>query len=326
MRRLLASLSVAALLGACGTQAAGPGIHTATLVLDFTPNAIHAGIYEAIARGYDRAAGVRLRVIVPSASTDAIRLLLERRTEFAILDIHDLAIARERGEDIVGVMALVQRPLAAVIAQPGITTPRMLTKGGLVGVTGAPSDLAVLRSIVSGAGGDAARLKTITIGFNAVADLLAGRVAAATAFWNDEGVTLAHQRSGFHVFRAEAYGAPSYPELVLCTTGSQLRRHPSLTAAVVRAIRRGYDAVLRDPHSGVHALVSLVPGLSPTLVAEQLRAELPAFLPPGGGPYGLLDGQVLRDWARWEARFGVVSRVPDVRAMFDEAISSGRSP
>ena len=63
-------------------------------------------------------AGVALHVIVPSQSTDAIRLLLTGRTDFAILDIHDLAIARERGPHIVGVMAIVERPLAAVIAEP----------------------------------------------------------------------------------------------------------------------------------------------------------------------------------------------------------------
>ena len=39
--------------------------------------------------------------------------------------------------------------------------------------------------------GKPASLKTITIGYDAVGDLLARRVAAATAFWNDEGVTLA---------------------------------------------------------------------------------------------------------------------------------------
>ena len=50
MRRLLAALLTGAMLGACGTQATSPGVQNATLVLDFTPNAIHAGIYEAIAR------------------------------------------------------------------------------------------------------------------------------------------------------------------------------------------------------------------------------------------------------------------------------------
>lgn len=60
-----------------------------------TPNAVHAGIYAALARGYDRAAGVRLRVVAPTASTDSIKLLEAGRVSFAVLDIHDLAIARQ---------------------------------------------------------------------------------------------------------------------------------------------------------------------------------------------------------------------------------------
>src|SRR5206468_7947008 len=111
-------------------------------------------------------------------------LLQGGRADFAILDIHDLAIARERHQDLVGIMAIVERPLAAVIAQPGASSPRAL-QGQTVGITGVPSDTAVLRSIVSGAGGQAKRVRTVTIGFNAVPALLAHRVAAATAFWND---------------------------------------------------------------------------------------------------------------------------------------------
>src|SRR5271167_3115905 len=132
MRRLAlaALLTAAALLAGCGSSTTASRDRSATLILDFTPNAVHTGIYAAIARGYDRESGVRLHVVVPSASTDSIRLLETGRVDFAILDIHDLAIARERGQDIVGVMAIVERPLSAVIATPGITSPRMLASGG----------------------------------------------------------------------------------------------------------------------------------------------------------------------------------------------------
>src|SRR5918912_2469518 len=111
---MLALLTLVACGGGGGAQG-GPG--AATLLLDFTPNAAHAGIYLATARGYDRAEGVRLRVRVPGASTDALKLLEAGRTDLAILDIHDLGLARERGRDVVGVLAIVQRPLAAVLAQ-----------------------------------------------------------------------------------------------------------------------------------------------------------------------------------------------------------------
>jgi putative hydroxymethylpyrimidine transport system substrate-binding protein len=289
-------------------------LRTASLVLDFTPNAVHAGIYSALAHGFDRAAGVRLHVIIPSASTDSIKLLQAGRVTFAILDIHDLAIARERGTDLVGIMAIVQRPLASVIAAPAVQSPRELD-GRTVGITGDPSDTAVLDSIVAGAGGHPDQVHTVTIGYNAVVDLLAGRVAAATAFWNDEGVTVKHARPGFHIFRVENYGAPPYPELVLCTTASLLRRDPELARSVVRALVTGYQFTLRHPAQSAADLQSQVPGLDPSQVDTQLGALLPAFRGPDG-QVGELDTATLRRWAVWEARFGIVKRPPDVAQTF----------
>jgi putative hydroxymethylpyrimidine transport system substrate-binding protein len=313
----LAALAAAAGL-ACGLAGCGGSAGsrpTATLVLDFTPNAVHVGIYTALAHGYDRAAGVHLKVIVPGASTDSIKLLETGRVDFAILDIHDLALARERGARIVGILPIVQRPLAAVIAAPRITSPRQLD-GQLVGITGAPSDTAVLDSIVSGSGGHPSQVRRITIGYDAVQDLLAGRVAAATAFWNDEGVTLALRRPGFHAFRVDAYGAPSYPELVLCASAGELHAHPSLAGAVVRALVRGYDAALAQPVFGEQALEDQVQGLDAKLVSAELTALQPAFRGPNGR-FGVFNLATLRRWAAWEARFGIVPRVPDIATMFD---------
>jgi putative hydroxymethylpyrimidine transport system substrate-binding protein len=313
---------LAIVLAGCGSGIGGtakPG--NATLVLDFTPNAVHAGIYSALARGYDRRDGVRLHIVVPSASTDSIKLLETGRANFAILDIHDLAIARERGEDLVGIMAIVERPLAAVIAAPTIAGPRRL-QGRTVGVTGLPSDTAVLRSIVSGDGGNPKRVKTVTIGFNAVASLLSGRVAAATAFWNDEGVTLAHRRPGSHIFRVDDYGAPSYPELVLTATRSSLHAQPELARSVVLALVRGYEVTLSDPRASAAELEARVPGLDPSLVSAELKALEPALV-GSAGSYGRLDLPALRAWGRWEARFGIVKRPPDVGTMFDPGLLAG---
>ena len=222
------------------------------MILDFTPNAVHTGIYAALARHYDRDAGVNLHVIAPTATTDSIKLLETGKVDFAILDIHDLAIADASAPThpgIVGIMAIVERPLAAVLAAPGIASPKAF-EGKTVGITGVPSDTAVLRSEVIGSGGDPAKVKTITIGYNAVADLLAGRVSGALGFWNDEGVTIRSKQPGYHVFRVDDYGAPSYPELVVCATAETLRRDPGLARGVVQALIRGYDYTLTDPRAG----------------------------------------------------------------------------
>ena len=164
------------------------------------------------------------------------------------MDIHDLAIAGAQGRRLVAVMAIVQRPLAAVLAQPDVTTPRAL-EGRKVGVTGLPSDDAVLRSIVTGAGGDYAKVDKVTIGFDAVPALLGGRVAGATAFWNDEGVALKGKRPGTREFRVDDYGAPPYPELVLVTARATLRDKPDVVSAAVKAIARGYGEAISDPES-----------------------------------------------------------------------------
>jgi putative hydroxymethylpyrimidine transport system substrate-binding protein len=318
MSRFLAALLVAAALtlSACGmSDEGGASDQTATLLLDFQPNAVHTGIYMATTHGYDEALGVHLRVRAPSDSTDAVKLLVSGRTDFAILDIHDLAIARERGRDLVGVMALVQVPLAAVLAQSSIKTPRDL-EGKRVGVTGLPSDDAVLRSIVAGAGGDPNKVHPTTIGFTAVSSLLTGRVAAATGFWNDEGVALQTKRPGIHEFRVDQYGAPAYPELVLTVTRQTLEDKPAVVRSTVAAIARGYTEVLADPESGVSALLGATSGLDRKPVQRELDAVSPAFT-NGARSFGELDPGRLRAWARWELRFGIVKHLPDVARAFD---------
>jgi NitT/TauT family transport system substrate-binding protein/putative hydroxymethylpyrimidine transport system substrate-binding protein len=313
------ALATVILLAGCGSSGHSK-LRGASLVLDFTPNAVHAGIYSAIAHHLDRDEGIRLNVAVPSATTDSIKLLESGRVNFAILDIHDLAIAREHGADIVGVMAIVERPLAAVLASPRVSTPTEL-QGQTVGVTGVPSDTAVLNSIVTGAGANPHRVKTVTIGFNAVADLLAGRVSAATAFWSDEGVTLQRRRPGFHDFRVDDYGAPRYPELVVCVTRSALAHDRALATDVVQTLIDGYGFTVRHPQRSAADLEHAVPGLDPSLVGAQLGALLPAFT-GAGGRVGVLAQQTLRSWAAWEARFGIVSRPPSVAATFDPSVAA----
>ncbi len=315
LRALIACVAALGALGLAGCGGGAVRTPTATLVLDFTPNAVHAGIYSAVVRGFDRAAGVHLDVQQPSSSTDSVKLLLSGRADFAVLDIHDLAIARAAGRDIVGLLPLVQRPLAAVLAQPSVSGPRDLA-GRAVGVTGLPSDDAVLRSIVAGAGGDPRRVHEVTIGFDAVPALLGGHVAAATAFWDVEGVALRRQRPGIREFRVDDYGAPAYPELVVCATAKLVRRDPKLVAATVTALKRGYAVTIASPQASADDELGRVPGLDRSLLLAELAALRGAFTAGQGSPFGTFDRTRLGAWATWEARFGIVKRPPDVATMF----------
>lgn len=291
----------------------------ADLLLDFAPNAVHAGIYLALQRGYDEAEGVDLDVEPPGQSTDGIKALLSGQEDMALVDIHDLAIAQSKGKDVVGVMAIVQTPLAAVLAQPNVARPRDL-EGRKVGVTGLPSDDAVLASIVKGDGGDPAKVKKVTVGFNAVQALLSRKVSGATAFWNAEGVALKAKRPGIRSFQVDDYGAPSYPELVLATSRETLETNAPVVRATVRALRRGYEAAINDPESAVSALTDAEPSLKRDLTAEELDAVSPSFR-AGADYIGQLQPDVLAQWATWEQRFGIVKAKPDVARMFDTSVA-----
>jgi putative hydroxymethylpyrimidine transport system substrate-binding protein len=73
---------------------------TAIIGLDFTPNAVHAPIYAAVRNGYDKKHDVRMRIRPPGSSPDSLKLLTSGRADLAVLDIHDLGLARERGADV----------------------------------------------------------------------------------------------------------------------------------------------------------------------------------------------------------------------------------
>jgi ABC-type nitrate/sulfonate/bicarbonate transport system substrate-binding protein len=311
---LLATVLALAGLAGCGGDGAEPGVPKgATLVLDFVPNAVHSGIYAALSRGYYEDEGVALKVQAPGESTDAPKLLGAGKVEFAILDIHDLGIARERGIDLVGVMPLVQRPLAAVLARGDgpVRRPREM-EGHQVGVTGLPSDEAVVDSEVEADGGDPAKVDRVTIGFNAVGSLAAGKVDAATGFWNAEGVALQRQGVPLRIFKVNEFGAPPYPELILTTSQKTLEDDPELVESVVAATERGYEFTEKDPGAALDDLLDANPELERAEQQAQLKVLLPILHPQ---PF---DTAVLQEWADWDLKHGLLEKPLDVEQAFHQ--------
>jgi putative hydroxymethylpyrimidine transport system substrate-binding protein len=316
MRRAVALLAAALLLSGvagCGGSGAEPGVPKgATVVLDFTPNAVHTGIYAAQAEGFYEDAGIDLHVQAPGESTDAPKLLAAGRTDFAILDITDLGIADEKGLELIGLMPIVQAPLAAVLARRDgpVKRPRDLD-GHSVGVTGLPSDTAVVRSEVAGDGGDPDGVDEITIGFNAVASLAAGKVDASTGFWNAEAVEAERKGIPLRVFKVDEYGAPRYPELILTTTRKELEDEPALVEDMVAATRRGYNFTVSEPQEALDDLLAANPSLERADQRAQLKVLLPVLKPL---PF---NRAVLEEWSTWASSHDLLPQPADVAKTFD---------
>ncbi|MGH2851981.1 MAG: ABC transporter substrate-binding protein [Solirubrobacteraceae bacterium] len=304
---LLAVLAIAGCGGGGGSHAARAPVH-ATLVLDFVPNAVHAGIYRALAAGYYRRAGIDLRVIPPGSTSTALALVEAGKAQFGLADGIDVTQQIATGRDPQAIMAIVQRPLGAPIA---LASEHLHSAADLVGrtvgITGVPSDLAALDTVVAHAGGDPAKVKVVTIGFNGVSYLEAGRIAAFTGYWPDDGVSLSVSGHPITVFKLDANGGPAYPGLVAFATRSEIAQRPGLVRGFVRATVHGYEDTLRDPARSLAELEKANPSIEPKLAKASLAAYLPVF-DAGGVPDGTLVGSRVASLVAWLRAHKLIAR------------------
>lgn len=250
----------------------------ATLVLDFVPNAVHTGIYCAVGRGYYDDNNINLEIIEPTSTADTLKLIDAGKADFGIADGIDVADQITQGRAAKGIMALVQRPLGGLITleEAGITDPAQL-EGMTVGVTGVPSDDAILDTVIGDAGGDPSQVEVVTIGFNGVQNLENGKVDAFTGFTAADGTQI--EVDGFPItsFALDEYGGPQYPGLVVFSTEDKISQDADLMAAFVDATVRGYDDTLEDPQGCLDELLAENPGLDQELQQAQLDAYEPLF-------------------------------------------------
>jgi putative hydroxymethylpyrimidine transport system substrate-binding protein len=146
----------------------------------------------------------------------------------------------------------------------------------------------------------------VNIGFNAVAALAGGKVDAATAFWNAEGVQLQQMDVPIREFRVDEFGAPRYPELVIVTRSDQADELPAL--ALESALSRGYELLGKDPERALDDLAEEVPGLDKEAQTAQLEAltAADAFARGGETATPRLDPESVAQWRAWATKAGLL--------------------
>jgi putative hydroxymethylpyrimidine transport system substrate-binding protein len=168
----------------------------------------------------------------------------------------------------------------------------------------------VLRPVVEHDGGDFSKLRQITIGFNAVPNLIQHKVAAVPAFWSVEGVLLRQRGFDAREFRLDDYGAPRWPEVVLVTKRQTLTKRRDAIEGLVAALGDGTRSVLSDPGPAVKE-VARAANADEELIAAQLEAVRPVLNPTLAFDRGELDA-----WSKFAARFGILKRQADVARTF----------
>jgi putative hydroxymethylpyrimidine transport system substrate-binding protein len=315
---IVAALALA--LTGCGEKAEPSGtasvrLEPFTVMLDYFPNADHAGIFAAKAAGLYEKAGLDVKIQTPPEPSAPLKLLRAGKADLAVSYEPELLLARDAGADsLVAVGALVQVPLTSVMTLPGsgVRTAKDLA-GKRIGTSGVPYQSAYLKTILQKAGVDPATVKETNVGFNLVPALLGKKVDATLgAFWNYEGVDLARRGRDPVILRMETLGVPTYNELILVARresldaagASRLRRFITSTAAGSRLVRA-------NPATGTDALLAADKGLDRGLQQAAIEATTPAFFPKDTeDPWGWMEPVDWANYERWMRSNGLLKQPP----------------
>lgn len=332
IRRLPLLVCLAALVGglaACGEKSestTAPQREALRLMLDFFPNADHAPIFAAVGSGEFDRAGLDVSIESPSDPAAPLKLLAAGRVDLAISYEPELLLARDKGQDLVAVAALVNAPLTSIMSlgPHGIHDPVQL-RDKTVGTAGIPYQSAYLQAILRTAGVDPTSVHEVNVGFNLVPAMLTRKVDATLgAFWNYEGVQLAQERRRPAVIRMTDAGIPTYDELVVVARARDLAQGGARVRRFIRALSLGLAAIKRDPNAGVNPLLAANTDLKRPLQLASVKATLPVFTPPAGKPYGYMDRAQWNAYGQWMFDHELLSKPPNAAAAFTDEFLPGQ--
>ena len=273
-------------LTACGGQQE----QTVTVVLDWTPNTNHTGIYVALANGYFKEAGLDVQVVQPPED-GAVTLVASGKAQFGVSFQDSLApaFAGDSPMPVTAVAAIIQHNTSGIVSRAGegMDTPR-----GLEGKKYATWDLdvekATIRDVMAADGGnfDLVELIPSTV-TDEVSALQSGSVDAIWIFYGWAGVAceVAGLDTDYFEF-ADIDPVFDYYTPVLIGSNAWLEENPDAARAFLAALSRGYTYAAEHPAEAADILMEAAPELKANSALVYASQEY-------------LAGEYIADAARW---------------------------
>ena len=296
--------------GDTGTPDAGDQALTkVSVALDWYPWSNHTGFYMALANDYFKAEGLDVNIYVPSDPTTALQLIAAGKDDFTISYQADVLLARSQGLEVKSVAALVQHPLNTIMAleSSNITTAEDLA-GKKIGITGVPSDEALLGTVLEEAGLTTDDVEMVNVGFDLMPALLSGQVDAIIGgYWVHESILAEQQGSPVTALRVEELGVPDYYELLLVTSDKLVNESPDMVAGFMRALAKGYADAAANPGQAIDELVAAYPETSEDVEREGIQLIIPYWTDDGAVAWGTQTEERWNSYADWLRDTGILT-------------------
>ena len=268
MKKYIAILLALALvmgLCACGNASEPKKEETITVVLDWTPNTNHTGIYVALANGYFQEAGLNVEVVQPPED-GAVSLVASGKAQFGVSFQDSLAPAfvGEAPMPVTAVAAVIQHNTSGIVSRAG---EGMDTPKGLEGKKYATWDLdvekATIRDVMVADGGDFDKVELIpSTVTDEVSALRSGSVDAIWIFYGWAGVACEVAGLPIDYFEfADIDPVFDYYTPVIIGGNAWLEEHPETAKAFLSALSKGYTYAVENPKEAADNLMEAAPEL-----------------------------------------------------------------
>ncbi len=326
------AVAAAAVVAGCGEKsesAKSTQTDSITLALDFYVNPDHAGIYEAIDRGYFRDAGLDVHPQAPSDPSAPIKEVAEGRADLAISYEPEVMLARDQGLPVKAVAAIVPQPLTSLISldKAGIKTVADL-KGKTIATAGIPYQQAFLKAILGRAGLSEGDVNVVNVQEGLLPAVVSGRADAMLGgFLNVEGVDLAQRGLHPRVVPVDRLGIPTYDELVLVASDDTVANDPRSIQLFLAALQRGTRAAAANPQAATNAILAAGQGLDPKLTRAEIDKTLPILdQSTTGKPFGYQNPREWTRFAHFMADNGLIKALPQTDEILTNDLLPSQSP
>ncbi len=284
-------LVLALILGSCtakksetASASEAPALTPVTVVLDWTVNTNHTGLYVALEKGYFAEAGLDASIEFPP-ETGAESLVLSGKAQFAVGYQEGVTYARASGTPLVAVATIIQHNTSGFgsRASEGIAGPADF-EGKAYGGWGSPIEEAMVKALVEGAGGDFAEVDIVPIGSMDFFAATESDIDFVWIFRGWDGVAAELKGIDLNYIPLATEEALDYYTPVLITTDTVISEQPDLVKAFLAAVSRGYEYCIENPEGAADILLKAAPELDSELVkssqnylTDQYKAEAPRW-------------------------------------------------
>ena len=313
---LLISIVTAVLLAAACVPVApaaqsGDGsaaVKDVTLLLDWTPNTNHTGIYVAQEKGWYQEAGLNVDIVIPGES-DVHQVVATGSADFGVSYQEGTTFARVEGVPIVSVAAVIQHNTSGFASRSsaGIEQPADLA-GKRYGSFGSPIEYPTIDLLMQCAGGSAEDVEFIDVGWAEFLPITeADQVDFAWIYYAWTGINAELQGVDLNVIMLKDYldCIPDYYTPILITSEAMIANDPDTVRAFVGATARGFDFAIESPAEAADILLAANPDLGADLVRAS-QAWLANEYRADAAQWGVQTGDVWQAYADFLIDGGII--------------------